>query len=178
MHRGLFFAFAVASLTACAIEPAEPVESAGANICCGGGCCLIGGVCFDNGEINPDDPCEQCLRGPDGNATDWSPVDSPECSGEDMGVADSGVDMGSPSDAGLPMDMGGVEDMSTDEDMGGVDMGDTDAGASVDMGVGLADMGDSDSGSGSSDSGGCQAANAAPIMPFVLAMLVARRRRR
>ncbi|MEO0323474.1 MAG: MYXO-CTERM sorting domain-containing protein [Myxococcota bacterium] len=175
MNRSLFFALAVASLTACAVEAPEPIESAADNICCGGACCLIGGTCFTSGDLNPEDMCLQCVRGAGGNATDWTPVDSPECNGDDMGPADAGPEDAGPDDAGP--DDAGPEDMGDDEDMGGED----DAGVPDDLGPSdlsvEVDAGDVDMG-GSSDSGGCHAAGAAAFAPLFALGLVFRRRRR
>ncbi len=177
MGRLLFFAFAVASLTGCAVQTTEPADNAANNICCGGACCLIDGVCYADGDVNPADACLFCDRDGSGGgmARDWTPVDSPECSGEDMGPDDAGPEDMGPEDMGEadagPEDMGEAD--AGPEDMGEMpmDMDAPDTGTTVDAG------GD-DMGGTTSDSGGCSAAGAAGLAPYAALLLLARRRRR
>lgn len=52
-------------------------------ICCGANCCLIDGQCFQRGEMNPANSCEQC--NPSAGQTSWSPVSG--CGVDAGGVA-------------------------------------------------------------------------------------------
>lgn len=106
------------------------------NICCGGSCCLIGGVCLNNGDTNPMDMCEICDIGQ--SQTGYSV--NPTC--VDAGPADSDAGPGA-TDAGpgpVEVDAGPG---------GGTDAG---PGGGTDAGPGAGPM---DAGPGDGDDGGC-----------------------
>ncbi|MEC7521423.1 MAG: MYXO-CTERM sorting domain-containing protein [Myxococcota bacterium] len=59
-------------------------------ICCGANCCLIGGSCFSNGDVNPDNSCQTCDVS--GSQTAWTDMDG--CTPPDSGVVTPPADSG------------------------------------------------------------------------------------
>ena len=60
----------------CTIDLCDPVRNACANHPAGGAC-LIAGVCFSEGEINPDNACQACLADLDQDR--FSDLDGTDC---------------------------------------------------------------------------------------------------
>ncbi len=167
MRASLAF-LAMGLIGACAVQPVEDVESIVEDICCGGACCSIGGVCFNTGDPNPDNECEVC---------DPSSSQSAFTNTCDAGAPEE--DAGAEEDAGMPMmDSGPMDDAGApEEDAGGdPDAGaDDDAGADEDAGGGT-DAGDGDGGGG----GGCSVASGSQnvwLLAIGIVALVLRRRR-
>lgn len=141
-------------------------------ICCGGGCCLIEGTCYTNGDMEEGDACNVCDTSV--SRTMFTRRDTPECA-EAMDAGPMDEDAGPADEDAGPMD----EDAGpADEDAGSADV---DAGSSgTDSGPSGTDSGTSsgtDAGGGGGGGGGCSAAggSAGGALLFALVALGWRR---
>jgi hypothetical protein len=166
--------------SACTVEPSGEVSVDESAICCGSNCCLISAVCYQNGEMNPANSCEQCSPP---TQTSWTAV--PNCTVDaGMPAVDAGtpsVDAGAPAqDAGAPAQDAGApaQDAGAPPRDAGTPAADA-AAPAVDAGVAAPDAGTEPA-----DDGGCRALAPSLAHPLQWALLaffagsfVVRRRR-